>query len=89
MEFNLIAFLLNLVINIIVVSPVLWLAGRALVGKEKTRFSDSVARALLHLRIIIKMNNLSVNPVYRNKIGILIIFQGKNKKLIEVAGLET
>jgi hypothetical protein len=34
--------ILNIIINTIVLSPVLWLAGRAIVGKEKAKFSDSI-----------------------------------------------
>jgi len=39
---NLDALLINVIVNIIVVSPALWLSGRALVGKEKAKFSDAV-----------------------------------------------
>jgi hypothetical protein len=43
---NLDTLLINLIINVIVptiiLSPVLWLAGRALVGKEKAKFTDAV-----------------------------------------------
>jgi len=43
---NLDELLINLVINVIVptiiLSPVLWLAGRALVGKEKAKFTDAI-----------------------------------------------
>ena len=36
------ALLINIIVNIIVVSPALWLSGRALVGKKKAKFSDAV-----------------------------------------------
>jgi len=39
---NLDALLIDLVIKIIVLAPALWLAGRALVGKEKAKFLDAV-----------------------------------------------
>jgi len=39
---NLDALLINVIVNIIVVSPALWLSGRALVGKEKAKFSDAL-----------------------------------------------
>ena len=39
---NLDALLINIVVNIIIVSPALWLSGRALVGKKKAKFSDAV-----------------------------------------------
>ena len=39
---NLDALLINIIVNTIVVSPALWLSGRALVGKEKAKFTDAV-----------------------------------------------
>jgi hypothetical protein len=41
-EIDLIALLIQIVAGIIVLAPVLWLAGRALVGKEKAKFLDAV-----------------------------------------------
>jgi hypothetical protein len=38
----LINLILNVVIPTIILSPVLWLAGRALVGKEKAKFTDAI-----------------------------------------------
>jgi hypothetical protein len=35
------ATLVNIVVGSIIVSPVLWLAGRAIVGAEKAKFSDA------------------------------------------------
>ena len=37
-----IALLIQIVVGTIIVAPVLWLAGRALVGKEKAQFTDAV-----------------------------------------------
>ena len=46
MAINLDVLLINIVINIVVptiiLSPILWLAGRALVGKEKAKFTDAL-----------------------------------------------
>lgn len=39
---DIIAILVGLVANIIVLSPVLWLSGRGLVGADKAKFSDAV-----------------------------------------------
>jgi len=39
---NLEALVINILISTIFVSPVLWLAGRTLVGKEKAKFSDAI-----------------------------------------------
>jgi hypothetical protein len=39
---NLDVLLIELVIKIIILAPAFWLAGRALVGKEKAKFLDAV-----------------------------------------------
>ena len=39
---DLIGLLVQIVVGIIVLAPVLWLAGRALVGKEKAKFLGAV-----------------------------------------------
>jgi hypothetical protein len=39
---DLIGLLVQIVVGIIIVAPVLWLTGRALVGKEKAKFTDAV-----------------------------------------------
>ena len=41
-EIDLIAVLIQIVVGIVILAPVLWLAGRALVGKEKAKFLDAV-----------------------------------------------
>ena len=51
MAVNLDVFLVNLlihvVVNIILLSPVLWISGRLLAGKEKARFLDALWIAIL------------------------------------------
>ena len=42
MAFDLVAFIINLIISTIILAPVLWLAGRALVGKKKAKFTDAI-----------------------------------------------
>ena len=42
MEINLGILLIQIVVNVIILSPVLWLAGRALVGANKAKFFDAV-----------------------------------------------
>jgi hypothetical protein len=37
-----VALLIQIVVGTIIVAPMLWLAGRALVGKEKAKFTDAV-----------------------------------------------
>ena len=44
---NLDSLAINIIINIIVISPFLWISGRALVGKEKAKFSDAVFTVML------------------------------------------
>lgn len=39
---NLDWLVISIIVNTIIVSPVLWLSGRVLVGKEKARFIDAV-----------------------------------------------
>jgi len=39
---NIVGFMIGLIISIVIVAPVLWLAGRALVGKEKAKFTDAI-----------------------------------------------
>jgi len=41
-EINLIALVVNIIVNIIVLSPVLWIAGRLLAGKDKAKFTDAL-----------------------------------------------
>ena len=47
MIINLDALALNIITNVIIISPFLWISGRALVGKEKARFSDAVLTVML------------------------------------------
>ncbi len=42
MAVNLDVLAIQIIVNIIIISPILWLSGRALVGKEKARFTDAV-----------------------------------------------
>jgi hypothetical protein len=44
---DLIALLIQIVVGTVIIAPVLWLAGRALVGKEKAKFLDAVWIVLL------------------------------------------
>jgi hypothetical protein len=39
---DLVALLIQIIVGTIIVTPVLWLAGRALVGKTKAKFTDAV-----------------------------------------------
>jgi len=39
---DLVALLIQVIVGTIVLAPALWLAGRALVGKEKAKFTDAI-----------------------------------------------
>jgi len=43
LSFDLFTLATNIIVNVIFLSPVLWLAGRALAGREKAKFYDAVA----------------------------------------------
>lgn len=43
----LINFVLNVIVPTIILSPVLWLAGRLVVGKEKAKFTDAIWTILI------------------------------------------
>ena len=38
---------INIIVNIIVISPFLWISGRSLVGKEKAKLSDAILIVVL------------------------------------------
>lgn len=44
---DLVELLITIVISTIIVSPILWLSGRGLVGKEKAKFTDALWIVLL------------------------------------------
>ena len=47
MAINLDQAVIHIIINIIIIGPVLWLAGRTLVGKQKAKFTDGLWIAAL------------------------------------------
>lgn len=47
MTINLDVLFLEVIINLVVLSPVLWVAGRLLVGKDKAKFTDAIWIVLL------------------------------------------
>ena len=48
---DLVALLIQIIVGTIIIAPVLWLAGRALVGKEKAKFTDAIWIAVLGIVI--------------------------------------
>lgn len=47
MAINLDVLVLQIIVNTVIIGPVLWLSGRALVGKEKAKFADGLWIAAL------------------------------------------
>ena len=43
--------MIQIVVGTIIIAPILWLAGRALVGKEKAKFTDAIWIVLLGIVI--------------------------------------
>jgi hypothetical protein len=41
-DMDLIGLLISIIVGIIIVAPILWLVGRALVGKQKAKFTDAI-----------------------------------------------
>jgi len=56
--FNLDVLLIQIVVNAIILSPVLWLSGRALVGATKAKFLDAVWIVVLGTIISTVFNSL-------------------------------
>jgi hypothetical protein len=44
---NLDALVIQIIVNVVLLAPVLWIAGRLLVGKEKAKFTDALAIVIL------------------------------------------
>ena len=44
---NLDALVIHIIVNIVLLSPVLWISGRLLVGKEKAKFTDALGIVIL------------------------------------------
>jgi hypothetical protein len=42
MEFDIVSLLINIVVGVIIMAPVLWIAGRMLVGSTKAKFTDAI-----------------------------------------------
>jgi hypothetical protein len=39
---DLVALLFQIIVGIIIIAPILWVAGRALAGKDKAKFTDAI-----------------------------------------------
>ena len=69
MAVNLDELLIQIVVNIIVIAPVLWLAGRALVGAEKAKFVDAIWIVVLGTII-----SALFNALFSGLLGSIILF---------------
>ena len=58
MALNLDILLIQIVVNIIIIAPVLWLAGRILVGSNKAKFVDAIWIVILGTVISTVFNSL-------------------------------
>lgn len=47
MAVNLDALAVTIIVNTIILSPVLWLSGRAIVGKDKAKFTDAIFTVII------------------------------------------
>jgi hypothetical protein len=55
---DLIALLIQIVVGIIILAPVLWIAGRLLAGKDKAKFTDAIMIVILGVVIGAAVNYL-------------------------------
>lgn len=57
LDFNTTSFIIQLIISTVILAPILWIAGRVIVGKEKAKFTDAIWIVVLGiiLRSIIGM----------------------------------
>ena len=84
-ELNLLAILASLIVNIIVLSPVLWIAGRLLVGKDKAKFTDALWIVILGTIIGAVFQILSLGIV--GSIIMLIVWLGLIKHFFDAGWL--
>jgi len=66
---DLTALLIQIVVGTVVLAPVLWLAGRGLVGKEKAKFLDAVWIILLGTIL-----GAVVGPIINSLVAAIIMF---------------
>lgn len=66
---DLVALLIQIVVGIIVVAPILWLVGRALVGGQKAKFTDAIWIVVLGIVI-----GAIVNALLGSLISAIIMF---------------
>jgi len=83
---NLDTLLIQIVVNVVILSPVLWLAGRALVGAKKAKFLDAVWIVILGTIISTVFNSLFSGIIA--SIILLIILLGLVKHFFDCGWLK-
>lgn len=69
---NLTALLLNIIVDIIVIAPLLWISGRLLAGKENAKFLDAISIVVLSA-IISNIVNFFVSGLFATLIMFIIL----------------
>ncbi len=68
-----VAELLHLIVNVIIIAPALWLAGRGLVGGQKAKFTDAIWIVVLGTVIGMIINFVSIDVIPFSGILVTII----------------
>ncbi|MDW8034355.1 MAG: hypothetical protein RMI79_05455 [Nitrososphaerota archaeon] len=66
---NLMVLMTQIIVEIIIVAPVLWIAGRLLVGKEKAKFTDAILIVVFGVIL-----GVVIGALLHGLIGALVIF---------------
>jgi len=66
---DLTAIVIQIIVGIIILAPVLWLSGRALVGKQKAKFTDAIWIVVLGVVV-----GAAVGALVNGLLGALITF---------------
>jgi hypothetical protein len=66
---DLVAILINIVVNTLILAPFLWVSGRSLVGKDKAKFLDAIWIVLLGTII-----NAAITAFFPGLVALIIVF---------------
>lgn len=66
---DLVAILINIVVNTLILAPFLWISGRSLVGKDKAKFLDAIWIVLLGTII-----NAAITAFFPGLVALIIVF---------------
>ena len=84
---NVLGLVVQIIVGIIVVAPVLWLAGRALVGKQKAKFTDAIWIVVLGIVIGVVVGAL-VNSGLLSAIIMFFVWLGLIKHFFDCGWLK-